>query len=84
MEWFKKEDAKDPKSPHWLNPQEYYSSTQRPLTETDDPVYQEPQISLSQRWIGLLPFLFILVGITLLWFIFGIFATIYSGYIEKT
>lgn len=74
MEWFKAEDAKDPESPHWLNPQERYSSTQRPLTETEYPVYKEPEVTLSHRLLSSLPYVFILLGITLLWFILSIFA----------
>ena len=74
MEWFKTEDAKDPKSPHWINPQEHYSTTQRKLTTTDYPVYKEPEILLQKRLISLLPYIFILSGISLLWFILSIFA----------
>ena len=75
MEWFKEEDAKDPQSPHWLNPQERYSSTQRTLTETDYPVYKEPEVNLANRLLSALPTIFILSGITLFWFILSIFST---------
>lgn len=74
MQWFEEEDAKDPKSPHWLNPQERYSSTQRILTETDYPVYKEPEVNITNRLLSSLPAIFILSGITLFWFILSIFA----------
>lgn len=74
MEWFKAEDAKDPESPHWLSPQECYSSTRRKLTDTDYPVYQEPEIRITERMVSLLPYAFILAGVALFWFILSIFA----------
>lgn len=74
MEWYKSEDAKDPKSPHWLNPQESYSSSQRPLTETEYPVYQEPESLMHERLKSSLPHVLILIGSTLIWFFLSIFA----------
>lgn len=51
LEWFRKEDAQDPESPHWLNPQEHLSTSRRPVEEakTPVPVYQESYVGLLQR-----------------------------------
>jgi ABC-type transport system involved in multi-copper enzyme maturation permease subunit len=47
--WFKAIDAKDPKSPHWYNPNERYSTSWRSVPIAEVPVYTEVLIPFATR-----------------------------------
>jgi len=49
LAWFKAFDAKDPKSPHWYNPNEDYSTSKSKINIDEVPVYSERIIPFSQR-----------------------------------
>lgn len=49
LEWFKAFDAKDPKSPHWYNPNESYSTSWKSVSISEVPVYTEKIIPFSSR-----------------------------------
>lgn len=47
--WFKAFDANDPKSPHWYNPNESYSTSWKPVPIAEVPVYVEKPIPVAAR-----------------------------------
>jgi ABC-type transport system involved in multi-copper enzyme maturation permease subunit len=47
--WFKAFDAKDPKSPHWYNPKESYSTTWKSVPISEIPVYTEKSLPFATR-----------------------------------
>jgi len=47
--WFKAFDAKDPKSPHWYNPYEDYSTSKSKINIDEVPVYSESIVPFAQR-----------------------------------
>ena len=49
QEWFRAFDAKDPGSPHWYNPYESYSTTWKPVSISEVPVYTEKLIPFTSR-----------------------------------
>jgi len=49
LQWFKDVDAKDPKSPHWYNPNEDYSTSKLAVAVDQIPRYQEKLAPFSQR-----------------------------------
>jgi ABC-type transport system involved in multi-copper enzyme maturation permease subunit len=49
LAWFKAFDAKDPKSPHWYNPNEDYSTSKSKINIDEVPVYSERIIPFSKR-----------------------------------
>ena len=49
LNWFKAFDAKDPKSPHWYNPYEDYSTSKSKVNIDEVPVYSERIIPFTQR-----------------------------------
>ncbi|HUX57948.1 MAG TPA: ABC transporter permease subunit [Bacteroidales bacterium] len=49
LTWFKTFDAKDPKSPHWYNPNESYSTTWKSVPIEEVPVYIEKPIPFATR-----------------------------------
>jgi ABC-type transport system involved in multi-copper enzyme maturation permease subunit len=50
--WFKAFDAKDPKSPHWYNPYEDYSTSKMKVNIDEVPVYSENVIPFTKRLAG--------------------------------
>ena len=49
LDWFKTFDAKDPKSPHWYNPYEDYSTSKSKIKIEEVPEYSERSLSFSQK-----------------------------------
>jgi hypothetical protein len=49
LTWFKAFDAKDPKSPHWYNPYEDYSTSKLKVNLDEVPVYTEKVIPFRNR-----------------------------------
>jgi ABC-type transport system involved in multi-copper enzyme maturation permease subunit len=49
LSWFKAFDAKDPKSPHWYNPYEDYSTSKSKINTDEAPVYSERIVPFTQR-----------------------------------
>ena len=49
LAWFKAFDASDPKSPHWYNPYEDYSTSKSKINIDEVPVYSERIIPFAQR-----------------------------------
>lgn len=49
LQWFKDIDAKDPKSPHWYNPSEDYSTSKQAVTPDQVPRYTEQIASFADR-----------------------------------
>jgi len=50
LAWFKEFDARDPKSPHWLNPYEDYSSSKLKVNLEETPVYNESVVPMDRRF----------------------------------
>jgi len=49
LEFFKTLDAADPDSPHWYNPNEYYSTTRKPVSFEQVLIFEEKPLSLAER-----------------------------------
>lgn len=49
LTFFKEKDAQDPGSPHWYNPREDVSTTRKPVSYKEVPVFQEKSIPLQER-----------------------------------
>jgi ABC-type transport system involved in multi-copper enzyme maturation permease subunit len=49
LTFFKEKDAQDPGSPHWYNPSEDISTTRKPVSYKEVPVFQEKSIPLQER-----------------------------------
>jgi ABC-type transport system involved in multi-copper enzyme maturation permease subunit len=76
LDFFKSIDAKDKDSPHWYNPYETYSTTQKPMKFEEMPLYTEKTIPLSNRitkmafYSGLLLFyIFLVFAVTFIKFV---------------
>jgi ABC-type transport system involved in multi-copper enzyme maturation permease subunit len=64
LSWFKTFDAKDPKSPHWYNPFEDYSTSKAKLQLDEVPVYTEKIVPFGNRFIQVGTFLSLLLVYT--------------------
>jgi len=61
-------DAKDPKSPHWLNPNEDVSTTREKVSPNIVPKFEERAMLFQDRFFSALPFLGILAAAAVLVF----------------
>ena len=59
--FFKTLDAADPNSPHWYNPYEDYSTTKKPVTFEQVPVFEEKPLSLAARFSFLRNYLVVMI-----------------------
>lgn len=50
LRFFKEKDANDPDSPHWYNPVEDYSTTRKPVSFEEVPIFNEKALSLAERF----------------------------------
>jgi len=50
LQFFKEKDANDPDSPHWYNPVEDYSTTRKPVSFEEVPIFTEDVLSLAERF----------------------------------
>ena len=57
LQWFKDIDARDSDSPHWYNPNEHLSTSQKPVTIDQAPQYQEQIAPFAQRIQFVSPYL---------------------------
>lgn len=58
LAWFKAQDAQDPESPHWYNPYESYSTSDKSVTVAEIPFYEEPVVSFSERLLAVWGYVF--------------------------
>lgn len=56
LAFFKEKDAQDQNSPHWYNPWEHFSTSNKPVDFEEVPQYHEKVISLHERLVRLLPY----------------------------
>jgi len=61
LQFFKTIDAADPDSPHWYNPWEDLSTTKKPVTFEQVPVFEEKPLSLAARFSFLRNYLVIMI-----------------------
>jgi len=61
LQFFKQKDAQDPDSPHWYNPWEDLSTTRKPCSFNEIPVYEEKPLSLAERFERLCIYLLVIV-----------------------
>jgi hypothetical protein len=61
LEFFKTLDAADPNSPHWYNPYEDFSTTKKPVSFEQVPVFDEKPISLADRFSFLRNYLVVMI-----------------------
>jgi ABC-type transport system involved in multi-copper enzyme maturation permease subunit len=64
LEFFKRIDAADPNSPHWYNPYEDLSTTKKPASFAELPVFSEKPISFAERLSFLRNYLVLTIGYT--------------------
>ncbi len=50
LKFFKEKDVNDPDSPHWYNPVEDYSTTRKPVSFEEVPIFNEKMLSLGERF----------------------------------
>ena len=78
LKWFKAIDAKDPKSPHWYNPEEDVSTSREKVKFEEIPLYTESMMSVSERLKNALPGIILLMVYSFL--LFGISVTVFNRY----
>jgi len=50
LKFFKEKDVNDPDSPHWYNPVEDYSTTRKPVSFEEVPIFTEKVLSFAERF----------------------------------
>ncbi|HUX57955.1 MAG TPA: ABC transporter permease subunit [Bacteroidales bacterium] len=78
LTWFKAIDAKDPKSPHWYNPEEDISTSREKIKFEEIPLYTERMMTIPQRLTKALPGIMLLVFYSFL--LFGITVVMFNRY----
>jgi len=78
LAWFKAIDAKDPKSPHWYNPQEDVSTSKQKIKFEELPLYSERLMTIPQRLTKALPGIVLLMVYSFL--LFGITVVMFNRY----
>lgn len=78
LTWFKAIDAKDPKSPHWYNPYEDYSTSREKIRFEEIPLYTERMMTIPQRLASAFPGIILLVMYSFL--LFGISVLMFNRY----
>lgn len=61
LEFFKTLDAADPNSPHWYNPYEDFSTTKKPVSFDQVPVFDEKPLSFADRFSFLRNYLVVMI-----------------------
>ena len=61
LAFFKERDAQDPDSPHWYNPVEDYSTTRKPVSFEELPLFAEKTISFGERFAYASTFLLVMI-----------------------
>lgn len=61
LQFFKTIDTEDPDSPHWYNPYEYFSTTRKPISFEQVPMFEERPISLVKRFSFLKSYLIVMI-----------------------
>jgi ABC-type transport system involved in multi-copper enzyme maturation permease subunit len=78
LTWFKAIDSKDPKSPHWYNPYEDYSTSREKIKFEEIPLYTERMMTIPQRLTKAFPGIMLLVVYSFL--LFGISVLMFNRY----
>jgi ABC-type transport system involved in multi-copper enzyme maturation permease subunit len=78
LTWFKAIDSKDPKSPHWYNPYEDYSTSREKIKFEEIPLYTEKMMTIPQRLAKAFPGIMLLVVYSFL--LFGISVLMFNRY----
>ena len=73
QQWFKDLDAKDPKSPHWYNPYEGYSTTKLPVTYDEIPQFTERPTTIGERLTETMNYLAIMMAYMAVMFLLTIY-----------
>ena len=61
LDFFKTVDAADPDSPHWYNPNEDFSTTRKPVSFEQVPLFEERPLSFIERFSFLKNYLVVMV-----------------------
>lgn len=64
LAFFKERDAQDDDSPHWYNPYETYSTTRKPVSFEELPLFTEKAISFGDRFAYAVTFLLVMMMYT--------------------
>jgi hypothetical protein len=78
LAWFKAIDVKDPKSPHWYNPEEDVSTSREKIKFEEIPLYTERMMTIPQRLTKALPGIMLLVFYSFL--LFGTTVVMFNRY----
>lgn len=78
LAWFKEIDAKDPKSPHWYNPEEDVSTSREKIKFEEIPLYTERLMTMPERLTKAFPGIMLLVVYSFL--LFGISVLLFNRY----
>jgi ABC-type transport system involved in multi-copper enzyme maturation permease subunit len=78
LTWFKAIDSNDPKSPHWYNPYEDYSTSREKIKFEEIPLYTERMMTIPQRLTQAFPGIMLLVVYSFL--LFGISVLMFNRY----
>jgi ABC-type transport system involved in multi-copper enzyme maturation permease subunit len=70
LKFFKKKDGNDPESPHWYNPSEVLSTTVKPVSFEEVPLFNEKIMTIKKRMESSLRFAAVLLCYILLFFFF--------------
>ncbi len=73
LQFFKDLDAADEHSPHWFNPTEYISTTQKPVEFSQVPVFREQSMKMAGRMSAALEYLLINVFYAVIIFVLSFF-----------
>lgn len=61
LNFFRALDAQDPDSPHWFNPRENLSTTRKPISFDQVPIFEERQVTLVDRFSFLKNYLIVMI-----------------------
>ena len=64
LDFFKTVDATDTDSPHWYNPNEDFSTTRKPVSFEQVPLFKEKPLSLAERFSFLKNYLVVMIAYT--------------------
>jgi hypothetical protein len=78
LQFFKTIDAADTDSPHWYNPYEDFSTTKKPISFEQVPIFEEKPISLVERFSFLKSYL--IVMILYIGFVFSLSLVLFMRY----
>jgi hypothetical protein len=62
LQWFIDFDARDDRSPHWLNPMDNLSTTKKPVAYEEIPQYAERSATVAQRLAETMKYLAVMLA----------------------